>query len=225
MKQPCCSVYVHTLPNNKVYVGWTRTTPEKRWENGIGYSQTNFTFFKDIVLYGWNNIKHDVVADNLTDEQAAELETKLIQELNASDPRYGYNIITRKNQGLPSKKECLHGASESRIANSKDRGSYSTSKIVLQYDLLGNFIQAYLTATACAKALGVSPSSVNDTCKGKQFQCHGNLLVYEGEEDRIPILLREAKERFGKNGFGKVTNEYMKAYMDRAEEFLRLLKI
>lgn len=34
------SVYKHTCPNNKVYIGITSRKPEKRWKNGYGYIDT-----------------------------------------------------------------------------------------------------------------------------------------------------------------------------------------
>lgn len=34
----CYSVYVHTTPNGKRYVGMTSQEPFVRWRNGLGYS-------------------------------------------------------------------------------------------------------------------------------------------------------------------------------------------
>lgn len=31
------SVYMHTTPNNKKYIGITKQKPVKRWQNGGGY--------------------------------------------------------------------------------------------------------------------------------------------------------------------------------------------
>ena len=36
--------------------------------------------FRDIVKYGWDNIKHEVLFDNLTEEEARSIETALIKE-------------------------------------------------------------------------------------------------------------------------------------------------
>lgn len=55
------SVYKHTLPNGQCYIGVTKKVPQRRWRNGLGYAnQPNF--YKYIKEYGWNNIKHEVVA-------------------------------------------------------------------------------------------------------------------------------------------------------------------
>ena len=77
-------VYLHTLPNGKRYVGITKQEPEKRWLNGKGYIQQDFR--ADIDFYGWENILHEIIADNLTEEQAKEkidLFIELLQKLES----------------------------------------------------------------------------------------------------------------------------------------------
>ena len=87
-------VYVHTTPNNKTYVGITgENTPECRWKKGHGY-RGNSHFWNAIQLYGWDNIKHEVIAKNLTKKEACELEKKLIAKYNSSDRDFGYNSST-----------------------------------------------------------------------------------------------------------------------------------
>ena len=44
--------------------------------------------------YGWDNIKHEILFDNLTQEEAAQKEIELIQKFNSTDRRFGYNIET-----------------------------------------------------------------------------------------------------------------------------------
>lgn len=90
MKCPGWSVYIHTAPNGKVYVGATSRPPKERWKYGHGY-RGNIPFYADIKLFGWNNIKHEVVCQGLDEEQAYEMEVELIQKYNSSDPRKGYN--------------------------------------------------------------------------------------------------------------------------------------
>ena len=71
------SVYKHTFPNGRVYIGITGTDPERRWDSGKGYSD-NEAMFSDIVAFGWNNVRHDIVATGLTKSEASELERSLI---------------------------------------------------------------------------------------------------------------------------------------------------
>ena len=57
-------VYVHTTPSGKRYVGLTSFSPEKRWRNGGNYRSSKY-FYNAIKKYGWDNIKHEVVASEL----------------------------------------------------------------------------------------------------------------------------------------------------------------
>jgi group I intron endonuclease len=92
-------VYIHTSPNNKKYVGITgQTPPEKRWDEGRGYPH-NAHFTSAIKKYGWNNFKHEIVANNLTALEAEEMERDLIQEYNTMNPKCGYNLTSGGESG------------------------------------------------------------------------------------------------------------------------------
>ena len=84
-------VYMHILPNNKKYIGITSIKPNLRWNSGYGY-KTSLLFFRAIKKYGWNNIKHEIIYENLTKIQAEEKEKKLIKLYKTNNPNYGYNI-------------------------------------------------------------------------------------------------------------------------------------
>lgn len=84
-------VYKHTTPNGKVYIGITSKNPLKRWNNGIGYSK-NILFYRAIVKYGWDNIKHEILLYGLTEEEACKKEIELIAEYKSTNPDYGYNL-------------------------------------------------------------------------------------------------------------------------------------
>lgn len=91
-------VYVHTVPNGKIYVGVAKDVAT-RWANGEGYI-SNRPFYKDITIYGWNKIKHEIV-DVLPDREAAEkLEAVLIVLLKSENKEYGYNQTTIYNDAI-----------------------------------------------------------------------------------------------------------------------------
>ena len=87
------TVYKHTTPSGKVYIGITEQKPEKRWQNGNGYKH-NKHFYNAILKYGWENIEHDVLYDGLTKEQACNKEIDLIAKYDATNPKHGYNNST-----------------------------------------------------------------------------------------------------------------------------------
>lgn len=84
------TVYKHTAPNGKIYIGITHQKPKDRWLYGYGY-KTNKHFYNAIKRYGWDNITHEIVCKGLTQEQAEDLERKLIFEFKSYDRRFGYN--------------------------------------------------------------------------------------------------------------------------------------
>lgn len=83
------SVYVHTFPNGKKYVGITKYPPKHRWANGNGYKTQ--PVYRAIAKYGWENIKHEVVASGLCKEDAECMEVELIASYKCIMPD-GYNI-------------------------------------------------------------------------------------------------------------------------------------
>lgn len=82
------SVYIHEFPDGKIYVGLTKQNPQKRWNNGNGYRCQ--PVYKAILKYGWDNIKHIIVKDNLSETEARELEIKLINDFDSINT--GYNV-------------------------------------------------------------------------------------------------------------------------------------
>ncbi len=93
-------VYVHTSPSGKKYVGQTGQKPERRWgkdgayylrkkKNGE-YGQRYFAYA--ILKYGWENFEHEIIADNLTKEEADNFEKLLIIKLDTKNPKHGYNL-------------------------------------------------------------------------------------------------------------------------------------
>lgn len=87
-------VYVHTNKiNGKKYVGQTINgyKPEKRWVNGNGYKKCAY-FYKAIQKYGWDNFEHEIIASNLTQDEANHFEELLIEKLCTMNSKNGYNL-------------------------------------------------------------------------------------------------------------------------------------
>ena len=85
------SVYRHTTPNGKVYIGITQQEPEVRWRNGHGY-KNNVLFKRAIEKYGWDNIKHEVLYTGLTKQEAFRTEERLIAEHRSNQKEFGYHL-------------------------------------------------------------------------------------------------------------------------------------
>lgn len=93
------SLYIHIVPkeittydHDKYYVGITSQSVKNRWMNGLGYK--NQMFYRAVQKYSWNNIKHIILCQYLTQENAERLEKEVISYLKANIPEYGYNIAS-----------------------------------------------------------------------------------------------------------------------------------
>ena len=84
------TVYVHISPSNKYYVGITKQKVTRRWRYGSGYKQ-NKHFYSAIQKYGWNAFQHEIIANNLTKDEACKFEIALISVLKSNQKEFGYN--------------------------------------------------------------------------------------------------------------------------------------
>lgn len=91
-------VYMHTNKiNNKKYIGITCQKLLRRFRSdGSGYEQC-FRFWKAIQKYGWENFEHEVLFEDLTQEEAEQKEIELISFYNTTNPKFGYNICLGGN--------------------------------------------------------------------------------------------------------------------------------
>lgn len=92
------SVYRHTSPSGKVYIGITKRKPKERWDSGHGY-KGNHHFCAAIKKYGWANIKHEILFSHLSEEEACEKEKQLIKEYDSCNPKKGYNVLEGGTSG------------------------------------------------------------------------------------------------------------------------------
>ena len=84
------TVYMHVFPNNKRYIGITHhEDPNIRW----GVNGTNYAgqyVYTGIKKYGWDNIEHIILFNNLTLPEAALLEACYIALYSSNNIGYGY---------------------------------------------------------------------------------------------------------------------------------------
>lgn len=83
-------VYMHEVPNGKRYVGTTTTTLSHRWKQGLGYDK-NSRFWTDILEYGWENIRHYLIAIVDSKDLAKTIESLYIRKYQTTDESHGYN--------------------------------------------------------------------------------------------------------------------------------------
>ena len=113
-------IYRHIVPNGKSYIGKTKNT-KNRYQNGKGYRQCT-KFWKAINEFGWENIKHEILATTEDECIARKLEKEFIKKYDAI--KNGYN-----------------SCNDITIKRYIPRGDYT---IYGQYDLNGNLIKKYI---------------------------------------------------------------------------------
>lgn len=84
-------VYAHVNKiNGKMYIGITSLSLEKRFgANGVGYKKHNVKLWRAICKYGWDSFEHELIANNLTEAEANNMEYMLINRLDTINN--GYN--------------------------------------------------------------------------------------------------------------------------------------
>lgn len=152
-------VYKHTCPNSKVYIGITSCTPEVRWQGGYGYKE-NSKFFRDILKYGWDNIKHEILAEGLTKQQALEMESAQITLHKSILPQYGYNLT------------CTDQSAQYKAVN--------------QYDATGTLICTYQSVKHAAQSMHIPPSTITHACYNNGVS-RGYLWKFA--EDKEPLII------------------------------------
>lgn len=92
-------VYRHICPDNSFYIGVTNQPyNSQRFKNGKGYELQ--TFYEAILTFGWDNIKHEVVAETNNRKEALTLEHDLILEMMNE----GYTCWNQYKTNIPDHK-------------------------------------------------------------------------------------------------------------------------
>ena len=96
-------LYKHTAPSGKSYIGITCQLPEKRFGvDGVNYKRSKF-FWAAIQKYGWQNIRHEIILYDLSENEAKAKEKEYIRLYKSNIREFGYNL-TAGGDGIESYK-------------------------------------------------------------------------------------------------------------------------
>ena len=188
-------VYKHTTPNGKVYIGITHQNPLTRWAGGFGY-QTQTYFWRAIVKYGWINIKHEILYDNLSEEEAKQIEVRLIKEYNSQDINCGYNIMPGGDVHYEMEKEIKKKISKSKTGKkwserrrvaALEYFNYYQGRLVYKYDKEGNLIQTFNTVASAARDAGLSVETLRSRLRLNKKQDKYEFLYSYGKFEDMGI--------------------------------------
>lgn len=142
-------VYMHVFPNNKKYIGITCKKPNARWENGHGYSEKGQpVIYHAIQKYGWENVEHLILFENLTLEEAKEKEKELICQYKTNchvyGTKYGYNM-TDGGEGTKGHKcsiEAKEKMSKAKLGKYTGDNCYKSKAVIcdnIRYESITEF--------------------------------------------------------------------------------------
>ena len=187
-------VYKHTnKTNGKVYIGMTCQRIEARWKGGSGYCNQHFS--RAIKKYGWDGFSHEIIAQNLSKEDACELERILIKSYNATEPEYGYNQalggdgggMYKRHHSESAKKKISKARKENgfteehkrHISESKRGVKHHLAKKVYQYTKDGKFIKEWDYMSLAAEELNINKANIGEVCNGNRRTAGGYIWKYE----------------------------------------------
>ena len=195
IKNGSWTVYCHINKiNGKIYAGITSTPTAKRWRYGHGYMDSPH-FGPAMRKYGWNNFEHFILAKNLTEDEACNMEILLIKNLNLVDANYGYNISSGGNKGCRYKGERapMYGKRHTEESKQKNREKHlgkshphtPESKEKIRIASIGNHRGkhtkvlcvetgiVYVSAAEAQHQTGTDASAIIKCTKGKLRQSNG----------------------------------------------------
>lgn len=157
-------VYEHKSPSGKRYIGITGQEPNRRWQNGYGYIDNEY-FTNSINKYGWENIEHNILHENLTKEEALELEVKYIKKHKSNNREYGYNMT--------------EGGEVIVTHNGNFGSSNPMATAVLQIDpKTKKVIKRYEAISEACEELGIKHRGISKACIGVEARTY---MGYEWE--------------------------------------------
>lgn len=186
-------VYKHTSPSKKCYIGITCQNPEYRWgNNGYKYVEVKKDgkfkhpiFANAILKYGWDNIRHEILFTNLTEEEAKLLEINLIEYYKNLGLSYNITDGGEGTFGFKFSEEQRLKMSEAHLGKkqtaetiakrvAKNTGKIRTpeqrakkGKTVEQYSLDNVLIATYFGVREASRQTGINSSHIGDCCNNR----------------------------------------------------------
>lgn len=155
--------------NNKIYIGQAIDLAERYRKHKSYYKNesNNKDLYVDMRLYGFDNFDYEIIEiiepENIS--MLDELECYYINYYNSMKPN-GYNMVPGGTNGA----------------------GLAKGKPVLQYDLDGNFITQFCSASEAARQTGIDNSSICSCCNQQITHTkHFQWKYADDEREIIPI--------------------------------------
>lgn len=168
-------------------------------------TKKHIIMFRAILKYGWDNIKHEILYNDLTKEEACQKEIELIAQYKSNDSEFGYNRdnggncpteemkqhLREINLGKTHSEESRRKMSESRKGKIPWNKGIPTQKevvqkivdsqsiITCQYSIDGKLICKYKSVREASRVTGLQSGVIGRCCNGKLKTVGGYVWRHE----------------------------------------------
>ena len=197
------SVYKHTCPNGKVYIGITSLKPHQRWgRNGLLYK--NQVFYSAIQKYGWTNITHEILLENLTKEEAEQAEIRLIKLYDSRNPKRGYNVEDGGYTHVHSEAVRKKMSKTRKGRSPSEQHRRALSKALTGKQMSPSHIEHLRESHIGYVMPEEQKKKISDSCKGKGTKAVDQLTM-DGEYIRTFESIKEAMCAVNGKSSGNIT--------------------
>lgn len=192
-------IYKYTSPSGKIYIGQTSHEQSRRKDflSDKNYAGPKINSARN--KYGVENFEYEIIfkVESLIESEVKEiLNDKEIQYITLFDSfENGYNLdLGGGTASYKRTEESNKNLSESITEYYKTHKS-AVAKSILQYDIDGNFIQEWESASKAAKFLNKEGCSITNVCNGKRNQAFGYIWKYRSDFIEIPNNIQIANTK------------------------------
>jgi len=200
-------VYKYVSPTNKPYIGQTYNEKERRQKfNNVNVAYGGTKIDNARRKYGPENFKYEVLYTIETDDKEV-----LMDELNAMEEYYidkfdsienGYNILRGGS--------CYHEYIYTKEV--KEKIGNAAAKAIIQYDLEGNFIKDWKSASEAGRVLGIQSALISKCCNRVTKHCRNFIFRFIGDtvldSEKNPPLNKTKNLKVVQIVNGEVINEW-----------------
>lgn len=177
------TVYIHkNIVNGKCYVGLTRQNCEERWRMGKGY-KTQIKFYRAIQKYGWDKFEHLIVATNLTEIEASQLEQELIQKYDSCNNGYNVDLGGSTTNHSPETIEKIRQKNIGRKCSEETKQKISESSIHFAVICIETGI-TYPSLAEAERQTGIDKASIGKCCRGIMYKAGSYTWRYADKAKR-----------------------------------------
>lgn len=198
-------VYMHKTPNNKIYVGQTCKKLEYRSGlDGNGYKNNRY-FWNAIQKYGWNNIQHIILKQNLTKEEADYWEKYYIEKYNTLNNKFGYNLA---EGGQPGSHPNPHNEEWNKKIS-------ETVKIAYKDDKLRHYLSSIRKGI---KLSDTTKQKIRQAHLGKSLSEEHKRKISESNKGKSKTISLETRQKLSEAHKGKKLSEEHKRKIGEASK-------